>query len=162
MLLDRRRCLWLAAGSALALVGCASSSIPLERLPKPPVIDLFGQTGVSGLVLIARDDGAAGSALDVEVSIDGRSAGVLKPGQVLRLRLPATRTILLFTERFASVDVAIRPELPPGSQVARINPVISAQRRPTSLETVIEADTEILIRLGYDDRGAFSAWRSKD
>lgn len=162
MLLDRRRCLGLAAGSALALLGCASSSIPLERLPKPAVIDLFGQTGLSGLVLIARDEGAAGSALDVEVSVDGRSAGVLKLGQVLRLRLPATRITLLFTERFASVDVTMRPELPPGSQVARINPVMSAQRRPTSLETVVEVDAEILIRLGYDDRGVFSAWKAKD
>ena len=154
---DRRRLLWAAAAAAMG-AGCASTSVPLADLPASPVLDWAGPAA-AGLLIVARDTGMAGSALDVQVSVNGRVAAQLPPGQVLRLRLPAGPVSLLFVESFGARDMPASTELPPGSYVSRVQPTFPAQRRPTSLDVAVSAGQTTLVRLGYDDRAVFSAWR---
>ena len=155
---DRRRLLWAAAAAAMG-AGCASTSVPLAELPDSPVLDWAAPAGPAGLLIVARDIGQAASALDVQVSVDGRAAAQLLPGQVLRLRLPAGPVSLLFVETFGARDLPARPELPPGSYVSRVEPTWSTQRRPTSLDVTISAGKTTLVRVGHDGQHVFSAWR---
>lgn len=160
---DRRRWLfWAAAAGCLS--GCASTSLPLHSLPTSPIVDLTaGHLGSTALLIVARDEGFAGSALAVSVSIDGRNLSTLGPGAAIRARVPAGQITLLLEESFAVREVQARPELPPHSQPLTPAPIVGGiQRRPRSLDIIAASGATVLIRLGYDDRGTLNVWRAHD
>lgn len=73
---------WIAVGLAvLALAGCASSPISLDKAELAPANELFAfqapTPNATGKIVVLRDSGMVGSACDVGVYLDGTKAANL-------------------------------------------------------------------------------------
>lgn len=129
-------------GFALALAGCASSSLPLSQLAPVPVERIQWKEAIpssAGMLVIARDSGFSGSAAKVLVAIDGMAAADIRSGEVMRLQVEPGRRVIT-----ASAFAAVGGEL----------------RRPRSLEVTVRPGAETVVRIGFDEMGGgFSVWQ---
>ena len=128
--------------SLAALVGCATTSLPIAELKNVPPDRIAWKESASegaATLLIARDSGFTGSAATAMVSIDGLAAAEIEAQELARLRAsPGRRT----------VSVWIRA------------PMGAVLHKPRSLEVTLAPNGTVLLRIGFDDgaRG-FSVWQ---
>lgn len=90
------RILIAALGLAM-LAGCATSPVPAEQADPVPRSRLFAFQSPSGgkaVILVTRDTGFTGGACNTKVSIDGRLAAEIGPGETARFYVPAGERML--------------------------------------------------------------------
>lgn len=75
------------AGLVLALAGCATTPIPAEQADPVPASRLFAFQSPSGgqaMIVVTRDTGFTGGACNTKLSIDGRLAAEIGPGETAK------------------------------------------------------------------------------